>query len=92
LAGPAGSAAAPTSPPSTPTAATSPSGSTFSPRWARKATDLWLLNTATRRWQHLPDLPAADIAAKATDLARTGDGRLLVLPTPSPGTNTLAIW
>jgi hypothetical protein len=81
--------------------------------------DLWLLDTATRRWQHLPDLPAADVAAKATDLAWTGDGRLVVLtttaslgqvvavwrpgqprlalrqltlPTPSPGTNTLAIW
>ena len=81
--------------------------------------DLWLLNTATRRWQHLPDLPAADIAAKATDMAWTGDGRLIVLtetatlgqvvavwqpgqprltlrqltlPTPSPGTDTLAIW
>jgi hypothetical protein len=81
--------------------------------------DLWLLNTATRRWQHLPDLPAADIAAKATDLAWTGDGRLVVLtgtatlgqvvavwrpgqprlalrplklPTPSSGTDTLAIW
>jgi hypothetical protein len=81
--------------------------------------DLWLLNTATRRWQHLPDLPAADIAAKATDMAWTGDGRLVVLtqtatggqvvavwrpgqprlalgqltlPTPSPGTDTLAIW
>ena len=81
--------------------------------------DLWLLNTATRRWQHLPDLPTADIAAKATDLAWTGDGRLVVLtattsrgwvvavwwpgqprlalrqlmlPQPSPGTNTLTIW
>ena len=81
--------------------------------------DLWLLHTATRRWQHLPDLPAADVAAKAIDMAWTGDGRLVVLtgtatggqvvvvwrpgqprlalrqltlPTPSPGTNTLAIW
>ena len=81
--------------------------------------DLWLLHAATRRWQHLPDLPAADIAAKATDLAWTGDGRLVVLtqtatggqvvavwrpgqprlalrqiklPTPSPGTDTIAIW
>jgi len=81
--------------------------------------DLWLLHAATRRWQHLPDLPAADIAAKATDMAWTGDGRLVVLtqtatggqvvavwrpgqprlalrqltlPTPSPGTDTLAIW
>jgi hypothetical protein len=81
--------------------------------------DLWLLDTISRRWQHLPDLPAADLVAKATDLAWTGDGRLVVLtgtatggqvvavwrpgqprlalrqiklPTPSPGTNTLAIW
>ena len=82
--------------------------------------DLWLLDTATRRWQHLPDLPATDIAAKATDLAWTREGRLVVLTvtptlgqvvvvwrpgrprlalrqlrlptTPSPGTDTLAIW
>ena len=81
--------------------------------------DLWLLDTATHRWRHLPDLPAADIAAKATDMAWTGDGRLVVLtqtatlgqvvavwqpgqprlalrqiklPTPSSGTDTLAIW
>jgi hypothetical protein len=39
--------------------------------------DLWLLHTASRRWQHLPDLPAADVAAKATDLAWTRDGRLV---------------
>jgi hypothetical protein len=63
--------------------------------------------------------PAADIAAKATDMAWTRDGRLVVLtgtaalgqvvavwrpgqprlalrqitlPTPSAGTDTLAIW
>ena len=81
--------------------------------------DLWLLDTASRRWRHLPDLPAADIAAKAVDMAWTGDGRLVLLtgtatrgqvvvvwrpgqrrlgirpvklPTPSPGTDTLAIW
>jgi hypothetical protein len=54
--------------------------------------DLWLLNTATRRWQHLPDLPAADIAAKTTDLAWTGDGRLVVLTaTPTHG-QVVAVW
>ena len=54
--------------------------------------DLWLLHTATRRWQHLPDLPAADVAAKATDLAWTRDGRLVVLTaTPTHG-QVVAVW
>jgi len=36
-----------------------------------------LLDTATRRWQQLPDPPAAGIAAKAIDMAWTRDGRLV---------------
>jgi hypothetical protein len=54
--------------------------------------DLWLLNTATRRWQHLPDLPAADIAAKATDMAWTGDGRLVVLTATATLGQVVAVW
>ena len=54
--------------------------------------DLWLLDTATRRWQHLPDLPAADIAAKATDLAWTGDGRLVVLTGTATRGWVVAVW
>lgn len=54
--------------------------------------DLWLLNTATRRWQHLPDLPAADIAAKATDMAWTPDGRLVVLTTTPTHGHVVAVW
>ena len=30
--------------------------------------DLWLLDTGSRRWRHLPDLPAADVVAKAIDM------------------------
>lgn len=54
--------------------------------------DLWLLNTATRRWQHLPDLPAADIAAKAIDMAWTRDGRLVVLTGTATLGQVVAVW
>ena len=54
--------------------------------------DLWLLHTASRRWQHLPDLPAADVAAKATDLAWTRDGRLVVLTGTATGGQVVAVW
>jgi hypothetical protein len=54
--------------------------------------DLWLLNTASRRWQHLPDLPAADVAVKATDLAWTRDGRLVVLTGTATHGQVVAVW
>lgn len=54
--------------------------------------DLWLLNAATRRWRHLPDLPAADIAAKATDMAWTRDGRLIVLTGTATLGQVVAVW
>jgi hypothetical protein len=54
--------------------------------------DLWLLNTISRRWQHLSDLPAADIAAKATDLAWTRDGRLVVLTETVTRGQVVAVW
>jgi hypothetical protein len=54
--------------------------------------DLWLLDTVTRRWQHLPDLPAADIAAKDIDLAWTRDGRLVVLTGTATLGQVVAVW
>lgn len=40
--------------------------------------DLWLLDTASRRWQHLPGMPAR-IVPKATDVAWTAAGDVVVL-------------
>jgi len=54
--------------------------------------DLWLLDTISRRWQHLPDFPAADIAAKATDLAWTRDGRLVLLTGTATRGQVVAVW
>jgi hypothetical protein len=54
--------------------------------------DLWLLDTATRRWRHLPDLPAADVAAKGTDMAWTRDGRLVVLTGTFGLGEVVALW
>jgi hypothetical protein len=54
--------------------------------------DLWLLDTATRRWRHLPDLPASDIAAKATDMAWTPDGRLVMLTGTASLGQVVAVW
>lgn len=48
--------------------------------------DLWLLDTATRRWQHLPDMPA-HVVPKTTDVEWTADGRVVILaPT------VLGVW
>ena len=54
--------------------------------------DLWLLDIVTRRWQHLPDLPAADIAAKDIDLAWARDGRLVVLTGTAALGQVVALW
>ena len=54
--------------------------------------DLWLLDTISRRWQHLPDFPAADVVAKATDLAWTRDGRLVVLTGTATLGQVVAVW
>jgi hypothetical protein len=48
--------------------------------------DMWLLDTATRRWQHLPGMPAG-IVPKATDVAWTADGRVVIL-----SGNVLGVW
>jgi len=50
------------------------------------------LLAATRHWQHLPDLPASDVAAKATDMIWTGDGRLVVLTATATRGRVVAVW
>ena len=54
--------------------------------------DLWLLDTATLRWRHLPDLPATDVPAKETAMAWTSDGRLVVLTGTSALGDVVAVW
>jgi hypothetical protein len=48
--------------------------------------DLWLLDTRTRRWQHLPGMPAP-MVPKVTAVHWTADGRVVVL-----SGNLLAVW
>jgi hypothetical protein len=48
--------------------------------------DLWVLDTSTRSWQHLPGMPAR-LVAKATDVQWTADGRAVVL-----SGDVLRIW
>jgi hypothetical protein len=48
--------------------------------------DMWLLDTVTRRWKHLPGMPAR-IVPKATDVAWTADGRVVIL-----AVDVLAVW
>jgi hypothetical protein len=48
--------------------------------------DLWLLDTVTRRWRHLPGMPAR-IVPKATDVEWTADGRVVIL-----AVDVLAVW
>ena len=45
-----------------------------------------------RRWRRLPDLPAADVAAKATDMAWTPDGRLVVLTGTAGRARVVTVW
>jgi hypothetical protein len=44
----------------------------------RHRLDLWLLDTRTGRWQHLPGMPAP-LVPKDTDVEWTRDGRVVVL-------------
>ena len=48
--------------------------------------DLWVLDTSTDSWQHLPGMPARSVA-KATDVEWTADGRVVVL-----SGDVLMIW
>jgi hypothetical protein len=40
--------------------------------------DMWRLDVVTRRWRHLPGMPAK-LSAKATDVKWTADGRVVIL-------------
>ena len=55
-----------------------------------QVTDAWLLNPATARLQHLPDLPAA-VALKFTSMSWTNDGRLVWLAQTN-GHDVVAVW
>jgi hypothetical protein len=48
--------------------------------------DLWLLDTRSRRWRHLPGMPMR-LIPKVTDVKWTPDRRIVIL---SQG--TLALW
>jgi len=50
----------------------------------RHVIDVWILDTRTGRWQHLPDMPTAAVP-KETSLRWTGDGRLVLLNGPALG-------
>lgn len=47
-------------------------------RYSPYRLDLWLLDTQTGRWRHLPGMPAR-LVPKATDFEWTPDGRVVVL-------------
>lgn len=53
---------------------------------ARQQLDMWLLDTVTRRWQHLPGVPAR-IPPKGAHVQWTADGRVVLLASA-----TVAVW
>jgi hypothetical protein len=53
--------------------------------------DEWLLDTTTRRWQQLPDMPA-DVALKFTTMSWTGDSRLVFLAQTADLGHIVAVW
>jgi hypothetical protein len=53
--------------------------------------DEWLLDTTTRRWRHLPDMPA-NVALKFTSMNWTGDGRLVFLAQTADLGDVVAVW
>lgn len=56
--------------------------------------DVWLLDPATRRFHHVPDMPAA-VHLKFTSMAWAGDGRLVILAQtgrPDGDRNLVAVW
>jgi hypothetical protein len=55
----------------------------FSPR---HKLDMWLLDTLTRRWEHVPGMPAR-LVPKATDVEWSADGRVVIL-----SGDVLAVW
>jgi hypothetical protein len=55
-----------------------------------QVTDIWLLDPTTRRFQHLPDMPAA-VSLKFTSMAWTPDGQLVMLA-ESARRHVVAVW
>jgi hypothetical protein len=53
--------------------------------------DEWLLDTTTRRWRHLPDMPA-QVALKFTSMNWTSDGRLVFLAQTADLGDVVAVW
>jgi hypothetical protein len=53
--------------------------------------DKWLLDTTTRQWRQLPDMPA-DVALKFTSMNWTGDGRLVFLAQTADLGDVVAVW
>ena len=53
-------------------------------------TDVWLLDPKTRRFTHVPGMPAA-VALKFTSMAWTGDGRLVLLA-ETANHDVVAVW
>ena len=63
------------------------------PAWqggGTQVTDVWLLNPSTRRFQHLPGMPAA-VALKATSMSWAGGGRLVMLAQTAQH-DVVAVW
>jgi len=56
-----------------------------------QALDEWLLDTATGRWRHLPDLPA-NVYLKFTSTEWTADGRLVFLAQSAGHGDLVATW
>lgn len=55
-----------------------------------QVTDVWLLDPASRRFDHLPDMPAA-VSLKSTSMSWTS-GRRLVFLAESAGRDVVAVW
>jgi hypothetical protein len=51
---------------------------------AGQVLDVWLLDTVTRRWHHLPDMPAG-VGLNFTSMAWAADGRLVLLASTGGG-------
>jgi hypothetical protein len=55
-----------------------------------QVTDVWLLDPTTRRFRHLPDMPAA-VSLKFTSMSWTSRGRLVMLA-ETGGRDVVAVW
>lgn len=55
-----------------------------------QVTDVWLLDPASRRFHHLPDMPAV-VSLKFTSMSWTSDGRLVILA-KSGLRKVVAVW